>query len=170
MRRDLQVVITVLSYEPESDPVLLGLVSASAALAISDIPWNGPVAGVSIKKISPAGEWTAFVAGTADKINMIELEGLDTNEAEIVSEFTTAMGEIKKLVEFQKTIVAQIGKPKTAVMLKSPAPELVAKVRGFLSDKLEPAMYVVSKIDRVANVSHIQKELMAFLKEKDATM
>ncbi len=165
VRRDIQVVITVLSYEAESSPVLLGLVSASAALAISDIPWNGPVAGVSIKK----DDWTAFVAGTADKINMIELEGLDVPEAEIVAEFTAAMAEIKKLVEFQKTIVAQIGKPKAEVMMKSPAPELTAKVRAFLADKLEPAMYVVSKIDRVANVSHIQKELMAFLKEGEAS-
>ncbi len=165
VRRDIQVVITVLSYEEDSSPVTLGLVAASAALAMSDIPWNGPVAGVQIKK----DNWTAFVAGTADKINMIELEGLDVPEAEIVGDFTAAMAEIKKLVEFQKTIVAQIGKPKAEVLLKTPAPELVAKVRGFLADKLEPAMYVVSKIDRVANVSHIQKDLMTFLKESEAS-
>ncbi len=165
VRRDIQVVITVLSYEAASDPALLGLVTASAAIAISDVPWNGPVAGISIKK----DNWTAFVAGTADKINMIELEGLDAAEAEIVTEFTAAMTQIKKLVEFQKKIVDEIGKPKAEVMLKTPAPELVAKVRAFLADKLEPAMYVVSKIDRVANVSHIQKELMAFLKESEAS-
>src|SRR3989344_1113438 len=115
VRRDIQVVITVLSYEEDSSPVTLGLVATSAALAMSDIPWNGPVAGVQIKK----DNWTAFVAGTADKINMIELEGLDVPEAEIVAEFTSAMSEIKKLVDFQKTIVVQIGKPKAEVMLKT---------------------------------------------------
>ena len=165
VRRDIQVVITVLSYEEEYSPVTLGLVAASAALSISNIPWNGPVAGVSMRKKN----WTAFVAGTADKINMIELEGLDVPEAEIVTDFTATMAEIKKLVEFQKAIAVQIGKPKAEVLLKTSPPELVAKVRAFLADKLEPAMYVASKIDRVANVTHIQKDLMAFLKEAGTT-
>src|SRR3989344_2167374 len=165
VRRDIQVVITVLSYEEEYSPVTLGLVAASAALSISNIPWNGPVAGVSMRKKN----WTAFVAGTADKINMIELEGLDVPEAEIVTDFTAAMAEIKKLVEFQKAIAIQIDKPKADVLLKTSPPELVAKVRAFLTDKLEPAMYVASKIDRVANVTHIQKDLMAFLKKAGTT-
>ena len=165
VRRDMQVVITVLSYEAESSPITLGLIAASTALSISDIPWNGPVAGVSIQK----NNWTAFVAGTAEKINMIELEGLDAAEEEIVVAFASAMGEIKRLVEFQKTIVAQIGKPKAEVLLKTPAEDLVEKVRAFLADKLEPAMYVVSKIDRVANVSHIQKDLVTFLKDNGAS-
>ena len=168
LRRDLQVVITVLSYEEGYDPVFAGLVAASAALAISDIPWNGPVAGVPIKKSSGATEWEAFVAGTAEKINMIELEGLDADEAEIVAEFETAMEEIKRLVEFQKGMAAKIGKPKAPVTLATPDLALRDKVRAFLDGRLEKALYVASKIDRVASVMHVQKELTEFLKGQDA--
>jgi polyribonucleotide nucleotidyltransferase len=163
VRRDIQVVITVLSYEESSSPVTLGLVAASAALLISDIPWNGPVAGISIKNST----WTAFVAGTAGKINMIELEGLDVPESEIENAFTQAIEEIKRLASFQNDIRATIGKPKAEVMLKVPAPELIENVRSFLKDKLEPAMYVASKTDRVANISAVQKALMAHLAENN---
>lgn len=159
IRRDLQVVITVLSYEEESDPVFIGLLAASAALTISDIPWGGPVAGVLITRPS----FEAFIAGTAEKINMIELEGLDAKEEEIVSAFKKGMETIKTLVDFQKKIVAEVGKPKIAVKLATPDTTLAEKVRGFLSDKLEPALYVTSKMDRSKGVSGVQSALMEFL-------
>ena len=77
LRREVQVVITILSYEEKNDPDFIALLSASAALAISDIPWNGPVAGMKI--ISPengdVAGYQAYFAGTDKKINMIEFEG-----------------------------------------------------------------------------------------------
>ena len=160
IRRDIQVVITVLSLEEGSDPIFIGLLAASAALAISDIPWGGPVAGVNITK----DNWKSFIAGTAEKINMIELEGLDADEGEIVKEFSEGMKTIATLVDFQKKIAEEIGKPKTAVKLAELDAELVKKVRAFLADKLESALYVQSKTDRVANVSGVQKALMGYLK------
>lgn len=159
IRRDLQVVITVLSYEEESDPVFIGLLTASAALLISDIPWGGPVAGVFITRPS----FEAFIAGTAEKINMIELEGLDAPEAEIMEEFKKGMEVIKTLVDFQRTMAVAVGKPKVTIEFTKPNPVLVQKVRGFLSDKLEPALYVASKTERAASVGAVQSALMEFL-------
>ncbi len=169
IRRDIQVVITLLSLEEGSDPVFIGLLSASAALMISDIPWGGPCAGVNIAKNSPAGEWHAFIAGTAEKINMIELEGLDVAEEEIVQEFTTAMASIQILVNFQKKMGAEIAKPKTEVRIAEPDPALVSAVRAFLNDKLEQALYTSSKTDRAQQVSAVQSALMDSLKNASRT-
>ena len=95
MRRDIQVVVTVLQIDDENDPEFVGLLGASTALLISDIPWNGPVAGVRVAqwaatakayavKINPDSSYVAanppifdaFVSGSKDRINMIELGGL----------------------------------------------------------------------------------------------
>ncbi len=165
MRRDLQVVVTVLSYEAESDPVFAGLIAASLALATSDIPWNGPVAGVPIHNEG----WNAFVAGTADKINMIELDGLDVPETEIVSRFEAAMKEISRLVGFQKDIVKELGKSKKTVALKEASPELTAKTRAFLEGKIESVLYVKSKMERVVGTGHLQMELAKHLTDDGAT-
>ena len=156
IRRDIQVVITILSLEDDCDPVFIGLLAASAALSISDIPWGGPVAGVPIKK----GGWSSFVSGTADKINMIELEGLDVNEGEIISEFEKAQKAISELIELQNKVVKEFGKPKANVALAEPEPALKEKVHNFLEDKLESAIYVKEKTARSNNLSELQKSLV----------
>ena len=111
IRRDIQIVITIISYEEGYDPVFVGLLAASTALAISDIPWDGPVAGIPIKKES----WDAFVSGTEEYINMIELGGLDVPEKEVIQEFGKAQKTIAELVRLQKGIVKELGKKKAAV-------------------------------------------------------
>ncbi len=156
IRRDIQVVITILSLEDGCDPVFIGLLAASTALAISDIPWGGPLAGVPIKK----GGWSAFVSGTADKINMIELEGLDVKEEEIISEFEKAQKVIAELIDLQNKIVKEFGKTKANVALAEPDSALKEKVHNFLKDKLESAIYVKEKTARNNNLSELQKNLI----------
>jgi len=89
LRRDIQIVATILSYDEEHDPDVVGLLGASVVLAVSNIPWNGPVGGVRVAKLgdrvvfnpknseiaSPECRFEAFVSGTADRINMIEFGG-----------------------------------------------------------------------------------------------
>src|SRR3989338_6140249 len=117
LRRDVQVVVTVLEIDEENEPEFVGLMGASLALGISDVPWNGPVAGVGIAEvngkfvINPTNSevkegftFDAFVAGLADRINMIELAGDDAAEKQIIAGFTEAQKDIKRLVEFQQTI------------------------------------------------------------------
>ncbi|MEK9186302.1 MAG: polyribonucleotide nucleotidyltransferase, partial [Patescibacteria group bacterium] len=104
LRREVQVVVTVLQIDKETDLDFITLLTASTALATSEIPWNGPVAGVTLYydgsqlKINPkaselAGNWqkegafTSFVSGTKDRINMIELEGIDTDEKTVVDAY-----------------------------------------------------------------------------------
>ncbi|MCR4275307.1 MAG: polyribonucleotide nucleotidyltransferase [Candidatus Wolfebacteria bacterium] len=176
MRRDVQIVITILSYDEENDPDFISLLSASTALAISDIPWNGPVAGVRLAKmkggnlmINPTKTeisgseflFESFVAGNESKINMIELAANEVSEKEVISSFETAQEEIKKLIKFQKEIIPKISKPKAEVLLVEPDPNLKHKVQEFLKNKLENAVYVSDK----AQQRHILRKLKEDLKE-----
>lgn len=180
LRRDVQVVITVLSYDGENNAEFVGLITASAALAISDIPWNGPVAGTQIVRfkdgkmeINPVNSnlkekenisLEAFVSGASDKINMVELAGNEAQEKEVVESFKIAHEEIKKLVAFQKDVVSKIGKKKIEIEFTDIS-ELKAKVKEFLKGKLEEAIYVSKKTEMHNNLDSLKKDLKASLTE-----
>lgn len=181
MRRDVQIVITVLSYDEENDPDFISLLSASTALLISDIPWNGPVGGLRLIKtkdgdlmINPINSeltkkpaiFESFIGGTEDKINMIELAGSDAKEDDIIDVFEKAQIEIKKLVEFQKAIKEKIGKPKAKILLKEIDSEVKNKALGFLEGKLEPAIYVADKSEQQDNLSGLKTNLFDYLKQE----
>ncbi|MDP3015387.1 MAG: polyribonucleotide nucleotidyltransferase [bacterium] len=186
MRRDVQIVITVLSYDEENDPDFISLLSASTALLISDIPWAGPVAGLRLIKtkdgdllINPTdpelsapsgGEkqilFEAFVSGTEDKINMIELAGNEAKEDDIIDAFEKAQIEIKKLIGFQKEIKEKIGKPKVKILLKEIDSEIKNKILGFLGDKLEQAIYVGNKKEQSDNLAELKSGLFEYLKSE----
>ncbi len=182
LRRDVQIVITVLSYDEVNDPDFISLVSASAALAISSIPWNGPIAGARVARtidgetvINPLNSlfvdrskiiFDSFVAGGADKINMIELGGNEAKEGDVVESFELAQKEIKKLIDFQKKIVEKIGKPKAEVFLTEPASELKEKISSFLKDKLEAAVYVKEKTERGDKIGELKNSLKIYLAQE----
>jgi polyribonucleotide nucleotidyltransferase len=134
LRREVQVVVTVLAYDERHDPDVIGLLATSAALAISDIPWAGPVAGVqytSAENENPS--YKAFFAGPEDRINMIEFEGKEIADSFAISVFEKAQKDIQALVAFQKKIVAEIGKKKADVALPTPDAALIQKVRDHIS-------------------------------------
>lgn len=142
LRREVQVTVTVLAYDEKHDPDTIALLSASAALAISDIPWNGPIAGVKIVKGGEGVEnyYQSFWAGTEEKINMIEFGGREVEEKEAQKVFHDSHSLIKKLVKFQKDMVKEIGRPKTAVALAEPNAALRKIVADFLANDLETAL------------------------------
>jgi polyribonucleotide nucleotidyltransferase len=194
MRRDVQVVVTVLQIDEENNPEFVGLLGVSTALFISDIPWNGPVAGVRVAqfpsastdlalsnnnttayyKINPDNSYVnahepiydAFVSGSKDRINMIELGGLDAQEKDVVAGFTLAQAEINKLVAFQETIRKEIGKPKAEVAIATPDEDIKAEVIAFLADKLEDAIYKPTKVEHTTAVGALNHELNLHIKEK----
>jgi polyribonucleotide nucleotidyltransferase len=178
MRRDVQVIVTVLSIDNDNDPDFAGLLGASAALGISDIPWNGPVSGIRIGKIGDkflvnptytereAGEFDIFASGTEDKINMLEISAKEVPEEIIIQALNLAQEEIKKLNQFQKEIFSQIGASKTLVELKEPNPEFQNKVREFLENKLEEAVHSGDKMTRQTKLDTLKKGMADWLKEK----
>lgn len=182
MRRDVQIVITILSYDEKNDPDFISLISASTALLISDIPWEGPIAGLRLAKtkneelmINPTNSelvekqisFESFISGTENKINMIELAGNEAKENDVVNAFEEAQIEIKKLIEFQKQIREKIGKPKAEVLLKKIDPEIKNKIIDFLEEKLEPAIYITDKSERQNNLIKLKGELFDYLKQEN---
>ena len=183
MRRDVQVVLTVLSYDELNDPDFVSLLSASTALYISDIPWRGPIAGMRVIKqkngdviLNPSNEiladrtnisFEAFVAGTEDKINMIEVAGNEAGEDDIIEAFGKVHNEIKKAINFQKEMAKKIGKEKADVFLAEPDAEIKSKSVDFLKDKLEEAVYVKDKSEQGKKISALKSELEEFLKQQE---
>lgn len=130
-RREVQVTVTVLAYDEKNDPDLTALLAVSVALGISDIPWDGPVAGFKSDG--------AFFAGPEEFINMIEFGGDQFSESDLAAIFEKAQKEIKRLVDFQKLIIKELGKDKITVPIKTSNQELKNKVNQFIKDKLEEA-------------------------------
>ena len=173
MRRDIQVVVTILSLDPKFDPHFIGLLTASTAIAISDVPWNGPVAALTIAKMANNGlvinpstedlnsgfEFDLLVSGTADKINMIEFEGIEAQEKEVVEALEIGQKEISNLIKFQNEIVKQIRQPKAEVAIAEPDEKLKKAVKDFVADKLEDTIYTKTKMARVDNFYNLRKNL-----------
>ena len=162
MRNDVQVVITVLSYDGENDPDVLSIIAASTALSLSDIPWNGPVAAVRVGEVNgPArnaslasassrsdaggefilnpvngevteGKLDLLVSGSADKINMIECAAKEVPEDEIISAMSFAQEAVKKIVDFISGIQKEVGKTKAQPALVQGSPEFEEKIKALL--------------------------------------
>jgi len=179
IRREIQVVATVLAYDEENDPEFVGLIGASTALGISDIPWSGPVAGVRVVQfgdkfvINPVNSETkevkpkfdAFLAGSSGRINMIELNGNEAKEKDILAALAQAQKEIDRLIEFQKKIIKETGQPKAGLVLHEFDKPLKAMVEKFLSDKLEEAVYRQTKVEFLGATGKLREELRAHIKE-----
>lgn len=179
MRRDVQVVVTVLAYDEENDPIFPGLIAASAALSISDIPWGGPIGGVQLARVGnslvpapgvsdlkkPELRFETFAAGPRGRINMIELAGSEAGEDGVYEAFATAQNMIDDLISFQEGIVKKIGKPKAQVKLVESDAAAVAAVREYLAPRLEAAVFTKDKSSRQANLHTLKEELFAHAEE-----
>ncbi|MBI5732386.1 polyribonucleotide nucleotidyltransferase [Candidatus Jorgensenbacteria bacterium] len=134
LRCEIQVIVTVLSYDERNDPDTIGLLASSTALMISDIPWNGPVAGIKTQSFKEDGslEYQSFFAGPENKINMIEFEGKEIGESKTIDLFNKSQESINKLIDFQKKIAKEIGKTKIQVPLAATNPKLVELVHNFI--------------------------------------
>lgn len=149
-KREVQVVVTVLSYDETHDPDSIALLAASTALSISDIPWNGPVAGVPLEKFNGDGSlrYRGFFAGPKGKINMMELEAIEADSEELILVFEKSSKEIDQLIAFQEKIVKEIGKEKVAIAQIKIPENLESTIRKFIEPKLAAAIKT-KKLDEV---------------------
>jgi len=176
LRRDVQVVVTVLSYDEQNDPDFIALLTASIALATSNIPWAGPVGGIRLaydglqtivnptitqiqEVLAKKGTCDSFFAGRGDSINMIELEGREVAETQVQKLFKEAQAHIAQLVAFEQTIVKEIGKTKTEVSLAQDDPKVVSMVRSFAYDTLQTILYTQDRNKREADVQELKTKL-----------
>ncbi len=152
MRNDCSVVMTVLSVDPDCDPVIAGMLGASFALTISDIPWNGPIAGVSVGLVD--GElvinpdeaqrdrsmMAVTVAGTAEKVIMIEAGAKEVDEDTMLKGIMAGHEEIKKMVAFFNQVRAEIGKPKFGFQSMEVDHDLFEEIKDFAMDDIKFAL------------------------------
>ncbi len=171
-RNDVQIVATVLSVEPDNAPELLGMLGASAALTVSDIPFMGPIAGVRVGRIgeefviNPTEEQRAqstlnlTVAGSHDAVMMVEAGANELPEEVVLDAILFGHQQIKKLVEFQQQIQAACGKEKAEPRLFLVPAELRDAIRDFAKDKLDAATRNPDKLDRDAHIAAVKAEVM----------
>ncbi|MBQ9937162.1 MAG: polyribonucleotide nucleotidyltransferase [Oscillospiraceae bacterium] len=178
MRNDVSIVMTVLSVDGDNSPEIAGMIGASIALSISDIPWNGPIAGVSVGLIgdeviiNPTAEqrkesrMNVTVAGTLQKINMIEAGANEVPEDTMFDAIMKAHEEIKKIVNFINGIVAEIGKPKFEFESTAPSEEMFEEVKALALDKVKFALDTDDKNVRDERLQPVIDEVHAALDEK----
>ena len=180
LKNDVQVIITCLSWDGENDPDVLGIIAASLALSISDIPWNGPLASIRIGKIenefipNPTYdqrekselELMLCVVDSSLLVNMIEAEAKEVSETKILEAKKIADSYLKQIIDFQEQIIKEQGKEK--ILLETPTvdTELEKQVKDFLKDKLEKAFFTPDKKERQDEIDKIKQGLFDLVEEE----
>ena len=178
LRNDVVVVNTVLSVEQDNLPEIAAMIGTSAAIAISDIPWNGPIGGVVLGLvdgqivINPNSEQREksdmylTLAGTAEKIAMIEAGANQVEDEIILEAIKYGHEEIKKIVNFINDIVEDVGKPKFTYESYEVPEELFNDIKAIAYDEMRNAVLAVDKRDRDAKVSELTEKVQEQLAEK----
>jgi polyribonucleotide nucleotidyltransferase len=174
---ETQVFINVLSYDDENEGDTLGTIAASAALAISDIPWNGPVATVRIGRVEnkfivnptntqmQESELEIIVSGTEDSIVMVEGESEFISEDTLLSAIQYAHEAIKDIVKIQNELVAECGKVKRQIAEVVVNDELVSKIDALIDGKIDPLNQPKNKDARYGDVSDFVDNIVEQLTE-----
>lgn len=171
IRNDIQVVVTVLSADQENDPDIIGLNAASAAIEISDIPWDGPIAGVRVGKMNggfvfnPSFQEAAnesvldlIVSGTAEHIIMVEAGAREVSEEDMLAGIEFAQKEIGKIIAAIKKLRSQVNLPKQEIEVFKPSLEIEARVKSF-EGELEKALYVEDKEEREKSLRELRDKV-----------
>ncbi len=176
-RNEVHVVATVLSVDQDNAPEVCGMIGASAALAISDIPWEGPIAGVRVGSvngelvINPTVMQTEesilniVVAGTKDAILMVEGEAQEVPEAVILEAIMRAHEEIKKIILFQEEMILRVGKVKRQFESKEVAQEIVSAVQEYATGKLNEALRCADKKQREEQEEAVYRDVLQHFEE-----
>jgi polyribonucleotide nucleotidyltransferase len=173
MRNDVSVVMTVLAVEPDNSPEITGMIATSIAISISDIPWNGPIAGIAVGLVdgeivlNPTLEQRAktdlnlTVAGTKDKIVMIEAGANEVPEDTMLEAILKGHEEIKKLVAFISDIRDQIGKPKFAFESQEVDHDMFDAIEEFAAERVKFALDTNDKTVRDSRLAPIIDDIHA---------
>ena len=174
MRNEVQVVITAISSDGEKHLDILAVNGASAAMAISDVPWNGPVGAVRVGLIDDElmvnptiaqmanSKLDLRVAGTGDAIMMVEAGAEEVAEDTMLKALRLAHEEIKKVVAVIQRMRDEVGKPKREVVIAENDPETVAAAEAWLAGKVIPVLeFEGSKAEKGAKTEALREELLA---------
>lgn len=178
-RNEVQVVNTVLSVDQDASPEMAAMFGASLALCISDIPFNGPIAGVKVGRIN--GELVAnptvaqmeesdidlTVAGTAQALNMVEAGAKEVSEEDMLAALMFGHEQIKKLCAFQEEIVAACGKEKREIELYAVDETINSEVRANFEVQIRAAVSIKEKLERYGKIDDLTDEAAQMIANKE---
>ena len=172
-RNDVQVIVTVLSYDDENDPDIIGLVAASAALMQTHAPYKGPIAAMSVGlidnqiKLNPTeteikdSPLNMTVAATENRVMMLEVESNEVPEEKIIEGIEKVLAAVKPLIEIQNKIAGDFTKVQTDEgVYVDPAVAIHAEVHNFVADRLRKAIKELGKEQREAQISLFEQEIL----------
>ncbi|BAB06126.1 polyribonucleotide nucleotidyltransferase [Halalkalibacterium halodurans] len=171
-RNEVQVISIVMSVDQDCSSEMAAMVGSSLALSISDIPFEGPIAGVTVGRIDgqfvinptqdqlEKSDIHLVVAGTKDAINMVEAGAEEVPEDVMLEAIMFGHNEIKRLIEFQEKIAAEVGKSKTDVVLKQVDPMLEQEVRVKAEEDLKQAVQVPEKHARQDAIEAVMDKVL----------
>lgn len=178
-RNEVQVVNTVLSVDQNAPAEMAAMLGASLALCISDIPFNGPIAGVKVGRVNgelianPTVEQAEMsdidltVAGTAKALNMVEAGAKEVSEEDMLEALMFGHEQIKKLCAFQEEIIAACGKEKREIQLYEVNPELNALVRSEFEEKIRAAVSIKEKLERYGKIDELTAEAVEMVSQRE---
>ena len=176
-RNDIHVMATVLSVDYDNAPELCGMLGASASLGISDIPWDGPIAGVRVGRVDgkfvinptlkqlKVSTLNITVAGSETAILMVEGGAQEAPEEDVLDAIMFGHETIKELVAFQKKIIEEVGKPKRTLIFPEIPEEIKTAIYAYAERPLKEAIFNPDKLTREAHMEEVRKEAEAHFKE-----
>lgn len=178
-RNEVQVVNIVLSVDQDASPEMAAMFGASLALCISDIPFNGPIAGCKVGRIN--GELVAnptvaqmeesdidlTVAGTAQALNMVEAGAKEVSEEDMLAALMFGHEQIKKLCAFQEEIVAACGKEKREIELYAVDETIDREVRSNFEAQIRAAVSIKEKLERYGKIDDLTDEAAEMIANKE---
>lgn len=179
-RNEVQVVSMVMSVDQDCSPEMAAMFGSSLALTISDIPFEGPIAGVTVGRVN--GEFVInpsvaqmeqsdmhlVVSGTKDAINMVEAGANEVPEEVMLEAIMFGHEEIKRLIAFQEDIAAKVGKEKMEVVLYELDAQLEADIRARVEGEVKRAVQVPEKLAREAAIEQLKAEVVAAYEQQEA--
>ena len=171
-KNEVQIISTVLSVDPDCDPALTAMIASSLAVSISKIPFNGPIAGVKVGRvdgklvINPTVEQSELsdinltVAGTKEAINMVESSAKQVKEDDMLEALLKGHEAIKGLVEFEESIIKEIGVEKMEYETLTPEKEIVERVEKLVTTKMNDALHIKEKLVRYQAIDDIKEEVV----------
>ena len=178
-RNEVQVVNTVLSVDQDASAEMAAMFGASLALCISDIPFNGPIAGVKVGRVNgelicnPSVEQAEqsdielTVAGTAQALNMVEAGAKEVSEEDMLAALMFGHEQIKQLCAFQEEIIAACGKAKREIELYTVDPVVDQEVRENFEAKIRAAVSIKEKLERYGKIDDLTDDAAAFIEAKE---
>ena len=178
-RNEVQVVNTVLSVDQDYSPEMAAMFGASLALCISDIPFNGPIAGVKVARVNGTlianptvsqqeqSDIDLTVAGTKYALNMVEAGAKEVSEEDMLEALMFGHEQIKKLCEFQESVVQACGKEKREVELYSVDEQLDKEVRSGFEKDIREAVSIKEKLERYGKIDELTEQAVAMIEAKE---